>query len=56
MDPNHVIVSDTKSNNSNERLCEVLQSSLDLNIEAKAILSSIDSKISEPVPKSRMRR
>ena len=41
MDPNPIVVSDTKSNNSNERLREVLESTLDLNIEAKGILSCI---------------
>ena len=42
MNPNLVTVSDFESNNSNRRLQEVLQLALDLNIEAEAILSSID--------------
>ena len=41
MDPNPIVVSNTESNNSNERLREVLESTLDLNIEAEGILSSI---------------
>lgn len=44
MDPHPVIIFDTESNNANKRLHEALQSALDLNIEAEAILSSINSK------------
>ena len=40
MDPPNCYISDSKSNTFNGRLQEVLQSTLDLNIEVEAILSS----------------
>ena len=42
MDPCTIIVSDTESNNLNNRLHNILQSILDLNNEAEAILNSIE--------------
>ena len=50
MDSNPVVVSDTESNNSNQRLHEVLQSALDLNIKAETIMSSTNSDRSGPKP------
>ena len=43
MDPQTVTITDCESNKSNRRLQEVLQLAIDLNIEAKVIMSSANS-------------
>ena len=48
MDPQTITISDSESNNLNNRLQKVHQSTIDLNIKAEIILSSTDSDRSSP--------
>ena len=48
MDPQTVTIFDSESNNLNNRLQKVHQSTIDLNIKAEIILSSIDLDKSSP--------